>query len=75
MRRGGLVKSDSLETPIHATTRNNINSLLADGYKVDDDILIAPKNKPINTGYTDRPVYKEGCKWNGVDHRRAAGWQ
>ena len=64
MRRGGGVafKYDDRETPIHETTREDINYLLADGYKVDDDILPDPENKPSPTGNTDRPVYKEGYK-------------
>ena len=67
------VESDARETPIHATTREDINALLADGYEVDDDRLPAPENTPRNTGKTDQPVYKEGWKWYGVDHRRASG--
>ena len=31
------VKSDQRDTPMHATTREDINALLADGYEVDDD--------------------------------------
>ena len=46
---GGEVESDSRETPICATTREDINALLADGYKVSDHILPDPKNKPIAT--------------------------
>ena len=78
MKRGGGGESigyDSRETPIHATTQEDINALLSDGYEVDDDRLPAPKNKPIPTGDNDRPVYKEGWKWSGIDHRREAGCQ
>ena len=58
---------------MHATTQEDINDLLADGYKVDDDRLPDPENSPINTGKTDQPVYKYLCKWNGIDHRRTSG--
>ena len=44
-----------------------------DSYEVNDNILPAPDNKPIPTGDTDRTVYKEVCKWNGIDHRSEAG--
>ena len=44
--------------------REGINDLLADGHEVDDDGFPNPENKPIPTGDTDRPLYKEG--WNGV---------
>ena len=47
------VKYDARETPIHATTRQGIHDLLADGYKVDDARILAPENKPIPTGNTD----------------------
>ena len=52
------VKSDSRETPIHVTTLEDIYALLEDGYKVDDDRIPDPKNKPIPTGDTDLPIYK-----------------
>ena len=52
------VKSYTRETPIHATTQEDIHDLLSDGYKVDDDRLPYPKNSPINTDKTDQPVYK-----------------
>ena len=68
-----VVKSDARETPIHATTREDINALLADGYEVDDDRLPAPKNTPRNTVQTDLMVYKEVWKCNDIDHRRALG--
>ena len=54
-RRVG-VKYDSCETTIHATTQEGINTLLADGYKVDDDRLPDPNNKPSLTGNTYQPV-------------------
>ena len=43
---------------INATTWEDINYLLAYGYKVDGDRLPAPKNTPSNTGKTDQLVYK-----------------
>ena len=74
-RGGGAVKSDAREAPIHATNWEDINSLLAYGYEVDDDRLPAPENTPNNTGKTDKLLYKEGWKWNGIDHRREEGCQ
>ena len=44
------VKYDAIETPIHATTREDINDLLADGYEVDDDRLPATDITPSATG-------------------------
>ena len=55
-----MIGSDVCETPVHATTRQDINALLEDGYEIGDDRLPAPDNKPSATGKTDRPVYKEG---------------
>ena len=73
-KRGEVaVESDSHDNPIHATTREDKNALLEDGYEVDDDRLPSPKNKPSATGDTDQPVYKEVWKWNGTDQRRAEG--
>ena len=74
-RRGGGVTIISYyrENPIHETTREGINDLLADVHEVDDDRFPAPDNKPSLTGDTDRPVYKEERKWSGIYHRRAAG--
>ena len=54
------VKSDARENPIHATTREDINDILADGYEVGDDRTTSTKNKPSATGKSGRPVYKEG---------------
>ena len=57
--RGGVAEEyDACDTPIHATTVEDINSLLAYGYKVDNDRLPAPENTPSNTGKTDQLVYK-----------------
>ena len=42
------------------------------GNKVDDDRLPYPKNKTSPTGDTEKSVYKEGWKWSGIHHRRAA---
>ena len=58
---------------MHATTREDMNNLLACGYKVDDDRLPAPNNKPSARVDTDRPIYKDGWKFNGIDHRKASG--
>ena len=53
-----MAESDSHETPIHETTREGINVIPEDGYKVDDDRIPAPKNKPSATGKNDQPVFK-----------------
>ena len=68
-------ESDVRETPIHATTQEDVNTLLSDGYEVDDDRLSYPKNKPSNIGKSDQLVYKEGWKLNGIGHRRAVGFR
>ena len=68
-----MVESNYCETPIHATTQEDINDFLADGYKVDSDRLPSPNNTPINTRKTDQPIYKEGYKCNVIDHRRESG--
>ena len=75
-RRGGgvAIRYDARKTPIHATNLEGINDLMVDGYEVDDDRLPATKNKPIPIGNTDRPLYKEGQKWSGIDHRRVSGY-
>ena len=39
------VKSYACETPIHATTQEEINDILSDGYKADDDRLPGPEKK------------------------------
>ena len=58
------VESDACETPIYATTREDIHALLADGYGVDDDRLPAPDNTPRNTGkLTNRYIKRYG---NGI---------
>ena len=51
-RRGGGVTIISYyrENPIHETTREGINDLLADVHEVDDDRFPAPDNKPSLTG-------------------------
>ena len=54
------VESDSRDTPIHATTVEDKNALLSDGYKFDDDRLPAPENTKNNIGNTYQPVYKKG---------------
>ena len=43
-----VVEYDARETPIHETTQEDINSLLADGYEVDDDRLSDHDNTPIS---------------------------
>ena len=53
-----MIISDACETPIHETSREGINDLLADGYEVDDDIIPALENKPSPIGDTDRSLYK-----------------
>ena len=75
MGGGGDIVSDAHDTPIRATIREGINYLLNDGYEVDYDRIPAPDNKPIPTGDTYWPVYKEGLECSGIYHRRAAGCQ
>ena len=58
-RRGGgvvvvvvvvvVVEYNSRETPSCATNQEDINDLLSDGYRFDNDIIPAPKNKPRYT--------------------------
>ena len=47
--RGVAVESNDRETPVCATNQEDIYALLEDGYKVDDDRLPYPKNKPSST--------------------------
>ena len=54
MRKGGGVESDARETPIHATTREYINALMAYFYKFNDDRIPTPENKPSDRGDTDQ---------------------
>ena len=53
-----VVKSNTRETTMHAMTQEDINSLLADGYEVNDGRLPDPKNKPSAIDDTEQPVYK-----------------
>ena len=64
-----MADSNASETLIHATTLEDINSLLADGYKVDNYRLPPQKNKPSAIVGTDQPVYTEVWSWNGIDHK------
>ena len=64
-----LAESNASETLIHATTWEDINSLLEDGYKVDNYRLPSQKNKPSAIVGTDQPLYKEVWSWNGIDHK------
>ena len=66
------VESDARETPICATAREDINALLVYGYEFDDGRLPTPENTPINTGKNYQPVYKQGWKYNLIDHSRAS---
>ena len=56
-------------------TLEDINPLLSYSYKVNNDILPGPKNKPSNVGYTYQQLYKDEWKWNVIEHRRSAGSQ
>ena len=47
-----MVEADDHETPIHAETQEDINSLLEDGYKVNYERLTTPQNKSIARGDT-----------------------
>ena len=47
--RGGwgfAIRSNTCETPIHATTPEGINNVLYYVYEVNDDRLTAPEKKP-----------------------------
>ena len=46
-----------------------------DGYKVSYYRLLSPKNKPSITGDTERPIYKYGWNYNGIDNVGALGYQ
>ena len=67
------VESGCSEKHTHESNREDIYALLVDDYEVDDARLIETKNKPISIGDTDRPIYKYGFKWNGIENRREAG--
>ena len=43
------IRSDACETPIHESTKEDINDLLDSGHEVDDDRIPDTKNKPIPT--------------------------
>ena len=62
VKRGGgvevLFKYNARDTLIHATTQEDINALLEDGYEVDDDIFPAADNKLSSTGKTELLVYR-----------------
>ena len=47
-----------------------MNALIMDRYKVYDDQYPAPKNKPSAICDTEWKIYRYGCNWNGIDHRR-----
>ena len=69
MRRGGgLIEYYSHKTLIHETTQQDINYILVDGCKFDDDRLPSNGNKPRSIGDTDWPIYKYGWKCNNIDH-------
>ena len=53
-----VVEYDAHETTMHATHREDINSILEYGYGVDDDRLPSPENKSNSRSDTDQAVYK-----------------
>ena len=65
-----MFKYDACETHMHATTREDIHVLLEYYYEVYDDRLKSPKNKSSEAEDTKQPLYKEGWKWNSIDHMR-----
>ena len=54
------------------TVESGINYLLVDGYEVNDNQQPAPENKPTDRGGTDRPIYKYGWTFNGIDGANTA---
>ena len=60
---------------MHATDQEEISSLLAYGYGVEDDIIPALNNKPRAGGDTDQSLYKKRLLWNGIYHMHAADCQ
>ena len=52
------VDSYQCETPIHATTQEDINDLLEDVYEAEYDKHPETNKKPINRGDTNKPIYK-----------------
>ena len=68
-----VVEYNAHVTHMHETNQEDINYLLSDGYTFDDNRFPAHKNKPIYRDGTKRPIYKYGCKCNGIDHMRAVG--
>ena len=58
------VKYDACETTINETTREDINALLEDGYKVNDDILQLPiTHQSIQAKLTNWNINRYG---NGI---------
>ena len=51
---------------MNTTAKEDINALLEDGYKFDDDIIPAPENKPITTEDTDWKIHKDVWKCNVI---------
>ena len=51
-------KYDSYKIPFNTKTRWDINVLLADGYKFNDDRLLEPEKKSSARGDTDLLIYK-----------------
>ena len=43
-----MVEYDARQNPIHKISSEDLNYLLADSYKVDDDIHPTVENKPIS---------------------------
>ena len=73
---GVVVESDSFETPVHENNWEGVNSLLVEGYEVDDDRFPTPDNKPSAIRDTDQPRYKYGWYWYGINHRsESICWQ
>ena len=62
------------ETYIDSTTIEGIYDLLSDGYRVDDDRITDPKNKPIARGDTDQSIYQYFRKWNNIGHKKEEGF-
>ena len=66
------VESNECENRIHTITREGKNYILEDVYEVNDGILPAHKNKPRARGHNDLTIYKVGCRWDFIYHRRVS---
>ena len=64
---------DHSETPMYEMAQEYINDILVYGYDGYDDQESEPDKKTSARHDIERPIYKEGWDWNGMDHRRSVG--